>query len=159
MASIQDRVVRNVVSLDASATCAEAARVMAAHEIGSVGVRAGGSLAGLVTERDLVSAMAGGADPSRTSLAQVMQPDFPAVSLQASDAECAQLMRTSRTRHLAVKDGREIIGVISMLDLVDLVVEEKQSSVEQLEAYIRGGRARQLSEPTVTVFHHERATN
>ena len=46
-----------------------------------------------------------------------------------------------------------------MLDLVDLVVEEKQWDIDQLESYIRGGRARQLSEPILTMFHHERPTN
>lgn len=157
MASIQDRVVREVVSLDVSATCADAARLMAERGIGSVGLRRGERLVGLFTERDLVAAVAKGLDPVRTTLAQAMRPEVPAVSLQASDRECAQVMRSRRTRHLAVKDGAEMVGVISMLDLVDLVVEEKQWSIDQLETYIRGGRAGQLSEPIRTVFHHERA--
>jgi len=157
MASIQDRVVRDVVALESTATCVDAARTMAERGIGSVGVRKGGRLVGLVTERDLVAAVAKGAELARTSLAQAMRPEVPAVSLQASDRECAQVMRALRTRHLAVKDGGELVGVISMLDLVDLVVEEKQWSIDQLETYIRGGRAGQLSEPIRTVFSHERA--
>ncbi len=156
MANIRDRVVRNIICLAASATCDDAARVMAQHGIGSVGVRREGRLVGLVTERELVAQMAAGADPSRTTLGEAMRPQVPAVSADASDAECAQLMRSRRTRHLAVKEGGEIVGVISMLDLVDLVVEEKQWSIDQLESYIRGGRAARLSEPIVTVFNHER---
>ncbi len=157
MACIQNRVVRAVVSLDESAPCREAARLMAERGIGSVGVRRGAKLVGLVTERDLVCAMGGGAHACHTTLGQVMRTDAPSVSPQATDRECAQLMRTGRTRHLAVKDGDEIVGVISMLDLVDLVVEEKQWSIDQLESYIRGGRAWQLSEPILTMFNHERA--
>ncbi|BDG01355.1 CBS domain-containing protein [Anaeromyxobacter oryzae] len=156
MVTIRDRVVRNIVCLAASATCDDAARVMSEHGIGSVGVRREGKLVGLVTERELVAQMAAGADPSRTTLGEAMRAQVPAVSADATDAECAQLMRSRRTRHLAVKEGGEIVGVISMLDLVDLVVEEKQWSIDQLESYIRGGRASQLSEPIVTMFHHER---
>jgi CBS domain-containing protein len=157
MACIQDRVVRDVVSLDGAASCLEAARLMVERGIGSVGVRRGERLVGLLTERDLVAAVAKGSDLVRTPLLQAMRAEVPAVSLQASDRECAQLMRARRTRHLAVKDGAEIVGVISMRDLVDLVVEEKQWSIDQLETYIRGGRAGQLSVPLSTVFSRERA--
>jgi CBS domain-containing protein len=154
MACIQQRIVRDVVSLDASATCADAVRLMIERGIGSVGVRHGGKLVGLITERDLVSAMASGAEGGRTRLADAMRPDLPAVPASATEGECAQVMRARRTRHLAVKEGGEIVGLISMLDLVDLVVEDKQWSIDQLESYIRGGRALQLSQPIRTVFQH-----
>jgi CBS domain-containing protein len=155
MAIIRDRVVRRVICLAASATCDDAARVMTEHGVGSVGVRKEGKLVGFVTERDLVVQMAAGADAARVTLDEAMRTHFPAVEITATDAECAQLMRTQRTRHLAVQEDGEIVGVLSMLDLVDLVVEEKQWSIDQLEVYIRGGRAHKLSEPIVTVFHHE----
>jgi len=154
MACIQPRIVRDVVSLDASATCADAVRLMTERGIGSVGVRRGAKLVGLVTERDLVAALSAGADAGRTRLADAMRPDLPAVPSSATEGECAQVMRTRRTRHLAVTEGGEIVGLISMLDLVDLVVEDKQWSIDQLESYIRGGRALQLSEPLRTVFQH-----
>jgi CBS domain-containing protein len=157
MASIQNRVVRNVVSLDASASCADAARLMTEREIGSVGVRQGEALVGLVTERDLVAALVAGAEPAFTSLRSVMRADSPVVSAEATDAECAQLMRTGHTRHLLVREGAALVGVISMLDLVDLVVEEKQWSIDQLESYIRGGRTFQLSQPLTNMFNHQRA--
>jgi CBS domain-containing protein len=152
MACIEKRIVRDVVSLEASASCAEAARVMAKHGIGSVGVRRGGRLVGLVTERDLVASVLGRLDPDRTSLGEAMRADQPTVSSRADDRECAQLMRSRRTRHLAVKDGNEIVGVVSMLDLVELVVEENEWRIDQLESYIGGGRARQLSQPIAAVF-------
>jgi CBS domain-containing protein len=152
MACIEKRVVRNVISLEASASCAEAARAMAKHGIGSVGVCRGGRIVGLVTERDLVAAVMGRLDPDRTSLGEVMPADRPTVSPFADEHECAQLMRRGHTRHLAVKDGDEIVGVVSMLDLVELVVEENEWRIDQLESYIGGGRAHQLSEPIGAVF-------
>ena len=72
---------------------------------------------------------------------------LPTVAPYATDRECASVMRNRRTRHLAVQEDGEVVGVISMLDLVDLVVAEKQWSIDQLESFIRGGRAGQLSEP------------
>ncbi|HET7754810.1 MAG TPA: CBS domain-containing protein [Anaeromyxobacteraceae bacterium] len=155
MASIQKRVVRNVLSLEESTSCAEAARVMAQHGIGSVGVLRDSKLVGLVTDRDLVAAVAMGRPSEATPIGEAMRADLPAVSANASDRECAQLMRNRHTRHLLVKEGDAIVGIISMLDLVDLVVGEKQGQVEELESYIRGGRALGLSQPTRTIFEHE----
>jgi CBS domain-containing protein len=155
MACIQKRVVRNIVSLDESASCADAARCMAEQGVGSVGVLRGGRVVGLVSERDLVRGVIGaGAAAGRTPIGEVMRRDVPSVSLQATDRECAQLMRRHGTRHLAVKDGEVVVGVVSLLDLVDLVVEEKQGEIESLESFIRGGRAMQLSQPTTTIFSH-----
>jgi len=45
-----------------------------------------------------------------------------------------------------------MVGVVSMLDLADLVVEEKEWRIDQLESYIGGGRCRQLSAPVCSVF-------
>ena len=158
MASIQKRVVRNILSLEESASCAEAARCMADHGVGSVGVRRGGRVVGLVTERDLLAAVARGEGSEVTPIGEAMSAEQPSVSPHATDRECAQLMRSRRTRHLAVREGEEIVGMISMLDLVDLVVGEKQGQVEELESYIRGGRALGLSQPTRTIFEHEVVT-
>jgi CBS domain-containing protein len=152
MASIEKRFVREVVSLDATATCSEAARLMAQRGIGSVGVRRGGKLVGLVTERDLVAAVVGRVDPDRTTLGEAMRADQPTISAHATERECAELMRARRTRHLAVKDGDQIVGVVSMLDLVELVAEESEWRIDQLESYIGGGRTRQLSQPIAAVF-------
>jgi signal-transduction protein with cAMP-binding, CBS, and nucleotidyltransferase domain len=125
---------------------------MAAAGIGSVGVTVGGKLVGLVTERDLVRHVAAGGDTFATPLAALLRPEQPSVSPCATDRECAELMRAHRTRHLLVKDGEEILGVVSMLDLADLVVEERESKIDQLESYIGGGRCQQLSKPVCSVF-------
>jgi signal-transduction protein with cAMP-binding, CBS, and nucleotidyltransferase domain len=126
---------------------------MATVGIGSVGVTVGGTLVGLVTERDIVGHLAAGLDTFATPLGAILRPEQPSVSPCATDRECAALMRTQRTRHVLVKDGEEIVGVVSMLDLVDLVVEEKEWRIDQLESYIGGGRCRQLSaEPVCSMF-------
>lgn len=152
MACIGDRMTREVVALDRSASCAEAARKMATVGIGSVGVTVGGTLVGLVTERDIVAHLAEGHDTFATSLGAILRPEQPSVSPCATDRECAAVMRAHRTRHVLVKDGEEVLGVVSMLDLADLVVEERESRIDQLESYIGGGRCQQLSKPVCSVF-------
>jgi CBS domain-containing protein len=153
MACIGNRMVREVVALEATASCAEAARTMATVGIGSVGVTVDGKLVGLVTERDIVVRLAAGLDPAATPIREILRVEQPTVSPCATDRECASLMRAHRTRHVLVKDGEEIVGVVSMLDLVDLVVEEKEWRIDQLESYIGGGRCQQLSaEPVCSMF-------
>ena len=85
MSCIESHVVRAVVSLDEGASCAEAARVMAEHRIGSVGVRRAGKLVGIVTERDLLGAVAGGLDPARTAVGRAL-PCWPATVPGAAPA-------------------------------------------------------------------------
>ncbi len=157
MTCIANHFVRNVVSLDSTATCADAARTMAEHGIGSVGVRHQGRLVGLFTERDLLAAMVRGLDAARTALVRAM-PERPAmISPCATEREAAELMRFHHTRHLAVVEGGEIVGVLSLLDLVALVDQDKQWSIDQLECYIRGGRCGQLSAPIHPVFERPAA--
>ncbi len=156
MACIEKCVVRDVVAVDEATSCADAARLMGECGIGSVGVRRAGRLVGLVTERDLLATVVQRGTLEKTTVAEAMRADQPSVGPEATDRECARLMRRGRTRHLAVRQGGEVVGVVSMLDLVDLVVVEKQWDIDQLESYIRGGRSRQLSEPIVTIFSHQR---
>jgi CBS domain-containing protein len=152
MACIGTHFVRDVIALEASASCADAARLMAERHIGSVGVRHAGKIVGLFTEHDLITALAQGFDPVKTTLARGM-PERPAlVSPCATEREAAELMRFHHTRHLAVAENGEIIGVLSLLDLVAIVDQEKQWSIDQLECYIRGGRSCQLSAPIKPVF-------
>src|SRR5512138_2471355 len=150
MASIQSRVARNVVAVAETASCAEAARVMAEHGIGSVGVRRGRKLLGIVTERDLLGYLVAFADPHRTPVSAALRPDAPAVSVDASAFECALLMRRHRTRHLAVRDGGEVVGVISLRDVSGPVLEEQESSAGYQHG--RGGRAERAPRPTSAVF-------
>jgi CBS domain-containing protein len=152
MACIANHVVRSVVALDGSATCAEAARLMADRGIGAVGVRHEGRLVGLVAERDLLAIASEGRDPAATPILDATPARPALVSCCATECEAAELMRTHHTRHLAVVEGGEIVGILSLLDLVTMVVEEKQWSIDLLESYIRGGRAAQLSTPIRPVF-------
>ena len=138
MATIERHVTRGLVSLEAGAPCTEAARVMAAENIGSVAVRDGGRIVGLVTERDLVTrVLASGASPALT-IRDAMRRDVPTVGPTATETECTAIMRDHATRHLLVVEGGEPTGIISMRDLIRLMLSEKEWLIDQLHTFIDG---------------------
>jgi len=138
MAAIGKHVSREMVALEAASPVREAARLMAERRIGSVAVREGVRLVGLVTERDLVLGLcARGGDPGLPTR-EVMRAGVPRVSTSASEAEVATLMRDHQTRHLLVEEDGEVVGIISMRDLIQLMLEEKEYVISQLHTYIEG---------------------
>lgn len=138
MASIRKHVTRDVVSLEAGAPIREAARLMAERKIGSIAVREGGKVAGLVTERDLVLTVLASGGTSNQPVREAMRPGIPRVHADATESECAALMRDNATRHLLVEDGDQVVGVVSMRDIIQLMLDEKQFLIEQLQTYIEG---------------------
>jgi CBS domain-containing protein len=138
MASIRKHVTREVVSLDAASPIRDAARLMADRRIGSIGVKEDGKLVGLVTERDLVLTVLARAGNLNGPMREAMRSGIPRVSADASEAECAALMRDHATRHLLVEDRGQVVGVVSMRDIIQLMLDEKQFVIEQLQTYIQG---------------------
>lgn len=138
MAQIRTHVTRDVVTLESGAPIRDAARVMADKKIGSVGVREDGKIVGLVTERDLVVTVLARAGNANQPIREAMRPSIPRVSADATEADCASIMRDHATRHLLVEDHGQIVGVISMRDIIQLMIDEKQFVIEQLQTYIEG---------------------
>ncbi|HEY7723748.1 MAG TPA: CBS domain-containing protein [Anaeromyxobacteraceae bacterium] len=138
MATIEKHVTREVQALDDTTPCAEAARLMGDRNIGSVAVRRAGRLVGLVTERDLVARVLARGAAASTRIVDAMRTDLPTVSLGATERECADLMKKHSTRHLLVAEGGEVRGVISMRDVIQLMLDEKQFLIDQLQTYIDG---------------------
>jgi CBS domain-containing protein len=138
MATIHAYVTRDVQALDGSTPAREAARLMADRRIGSIAVREAGRITGLVTERDLVeTVLARGGDPSMP-IRSAMRPGIPRVHCRATEQDAARLMRDHFTRHLLVEDEGEVVGIVSMRDIIALMLEEKQFLIEQLQTYING---------------------
>src|SRR5438309_1888029 len=93
MSSIDRHVTREVVSLDASAPCCEAARLMAEKKIGAVCVKRNGRTVGLVTERDLVIKLLAVGASCDLPIAEATRSDIPSIDARASEIECSDLMR------------------------------------------------------------------
>jgi CBS domain-containing protein len=138
MTAIRKQVTHEVVAVDAAQPMREAARIMDERRIGSVAVREGGRILGLVTERDLMLAVcAHGADPSRP-VREAVRLGIPRVHPSTAEIEVATVMRDHTTRHLLVEEGGDVVGVISMRDIIQLMIDEKEFVIGQLQTYIEG---------------------
>jgi CBS domain-containing protein len=138
MTAIRKQVTREVVAVDAGQPMRDAARLMEERRIGSVAVRDGNRLLGLVTERDLMLAVCSrGADPSHP-VRDAVRTTIPRVSPTTPESEAAEIMRDHTTRHLLVEEAGDVVGVISMRDIIQLMIDEKEFVIGQLQTYIEG---------------------
>jgi len=138
MAAIRKQVTRDVVTLNASVPMTEAARVMEERRIGSVAVTDGATIVGLVTERDLMRAVCVLGRSPGAPIRDAMRREIPRVDPSATEAEVASVMRQHTTRHLLVEEGGGVVGVISMRDIIQLMIDEKEHLIAQLHSYIEG---------------------
>jgi CBS domain-containing protein len=116
---VKDVMTPQVVYLPAETTLDEAARAMREKGIGDVVVTEGASLAGVVTDRDIVvRAVADGRDPASTTVGDVASRDLVMIGQDASPQQAAQVMRERAVRRLLVCDNdRRLVGVVSIGDL------------------------------------------
>jgi CBS domain-containing protein len=128
---------QSVISAESHQTVLEIARLMVEHNIGAVPLLQGGQLAGIFTERDLMSrVVVAGKDPARTPVSQVMTEDPMAVTPEDSLETCMTLMRRHGFRHLLVCSGRELKGVVSLRDILLHDLDEKDDEVRMMRAYL-----------------------
>jgi CBS domain-containing protein len=107
-----------VFSVEADESLAEAASKMQFEEIGSLAVLEGGHFAGIITERDLVRAIADGVDAASMPVARYMTEDPIVASPEDGTNEAAARMVVLGIRPLPVIVGGEVVGMISIRDLL-----------------------------------------
>jgi CBS domain-containing protein len=115
---VQDVYQVGVFSVDGADPLSEAASRMQFNEIGSLAVFEGSRFAGIVTERDLVRALAEGVDPDETEVRDYMTEDPVAVSAETDVRNAATTMLDLGIRHLPVTVGPEVVGMVSARDLL-----------------------------------------
>lgn len=110
---------RKVYSVDATRTVLEAARYMMEHNVGAVPVLRNGELMGILSERDIMNrVVAVGRTPGTTAVTEVMTANPRAVSADESIEECLFIMREFGFRHLPIVEGREVMGLVSLRDVL-----------------------------------------
>jgi len=121
-----------LVTVEASATVAEAVAVMTQRRVGAVVIKNEDGLAdGIFTERDvLVRVVHAGRDPATTPISMVMTRDVRFVTPGTTVEAALSLMHVNRHRHLLVIDGPRLYGLISMGDLVRLLIEHGEGRFE-----------------------------
>jgi CBS domain-containing protein len=132
---------QTVHAMEPTASAYEAARFMADKNIGAVVVMERGKVIGIVSERDCARKLVAMARSSPdTLLRDIMSSPVMYVHPDQTGDECMALMTENRLRHLPVMDGGQLIGLVSIGDLVKATISEQQFIIEQLEHYISGQR-------------------
>jgi CBS domain-containing protein len=114
---------------------------MADKDVGALVVIDGSKVVGIVTERDYARNvfLKGRASP-RTLVGEIMARNVVCVKPDKSIEECMAIMSAKRVRHLPVIDDDELLGIVSIGDLVKSIIGEREFVIEQLEHYIRGAK-------------------
>ena len=116
-----------VATVEAEVSLSEVAETLAADEVGALLVDENGVLAGIVSERDVVSHLAAGGDPAHLTAGEVMSSDLLSIGPDTTVLEAARTMNEGQVRHLPVLDEGEIAGMVSMRDLFAALIPASQS--------------------------------
>ena len=124
---VRDVASSSVVVVGPEHTVRDAARMMAQHHVGSAVVTDAEQLAGILTERDVLKLVAQGADPDSATVADMMTRDVVTVGPDWDLVEAAEEMARRRIRHLVVFEGGQLLGVLSVRDVLPHLLPERQS--------------------------------
>ncbi|BAO44519.1 CBS domain-containing protein [Thiolapillus brandeum] len=126
-----------VHTVDASKTVLEAIGELARKGIGALVVLKEGKPVGLFSERDYTcKVILTGKRSENTPVGDVMTRELVVVGPDTQVDECMALMTEKRIRHLPVLDHGELIGLVSIGDIVKDIISEQQVVIEQLERYV-----------------------
>jgi CBS domain-containing protein len=130
-----------VFSIGPDATVYEALQKLAEHDVGALVVTEEGEVVGLVSERDCARKLVLlGRLTKDTQVRDIMTKEVICVgSTEAADG-CMAFMSEKRVRHLPVLENGQLAGMISIGDVGKAIIEEHESTIEQLELYIKGTR-------------------
>ena len=118
----------------------DALKLMADKNTGAVLVIQDDNLVGILSERDYARRVIfKGKLPEDTPSWEIMTEKVLCVHPDQTVEECMALMTDKRVRHLPVLEGDQLIGVISIGDVVKAIISEREFMIEQLETYITGG--------------------
>jgi CBS domain-containing protein len=132
---------QSVHTIAPAASVFDAVKLMADKDIGALLVMEGDKVAGIITERDYARKVALMSRSSReTPVREIMTSAVMYVRPSQTSEECMVLMTENRLRHLPVMDGSELLGLISIGDIVKDIISEQKFIIQQLEHYISGDK-------------------
>ena len=136
--SILDQKGRTVISVKPEDTLAQALLKLTQHKLGAVLVLDDkGTIKGILSERDIIRHLTGKIDYNTTiPVSDVMTKCVTYVKPHQTLDDCLQLMTQGRFRHLPVVDNDQVVGVVSIGDVVKATLESRAFQIGQLEYYI-----------------------
>ncbi len=130
---------RDVWSVTPDTTVLEALQLMEDRKVGALLVLREDKLAGVFSERDYArKVILKGKSSIDTPVKDIMSSTVVRIALDQSTAECMSLMTEKRVRHLPVMDGKKLVGVVSIGDVVKAVIADQEDVIEELQQYITG---------------------
>ncbi len=122
------------------ATVFDAISLMAEKNIGAIPVVEAGQVLGLISERDYTrKVVLKGKSSRETRIGEIMATPVVTVTSATSIDACMQLVTSHRIRHLPVVEGGQLIGMISIGDLVNWIISAQDAALNQMESYIMAG--------------------
>ncbi|WP_127132576.1 CBS domain-containing protein [Pseudoflavitalea rhizosphaerae] len=131
----------NITTVNPGTSVLEALQIMADQNIGSVLVMDNGQYLGIMTERDYSrKIILKGKSSTDTTVKDIMSSDFPRVTATDSIDYCMQLMSDKNIRYLPVFELEQVIGIISINDVVKETILSHEETITQLKDYLHSSR-------------------
>jgi CBS domain-containing protein len=128
-----------IYSIAPSAPIIDAVRSMAERSVGALVVMEGAQLVGIVSERDYArKVILNGKSSKDTPVSEIMSTPVMTVAPGDSINHCMKQVTVHRIRHLPVVENDQVIGVLSIGDLVKAVIDDQAEQLEHLQKYIAG---------------------
>jgi CBS domain-containing protein len=128
-----------VWSIAPNATVFDAIQLMADKNVGALPVIENGGLVGIISERDYTrKVILKGKSSKETPVKDIMTQELLTAHSGDSVTECMHVMTEKRVRHLPVVEGGQMIGLISIGDLVRRIISAQTATIDNLEKYITG---------------------
>ncbi len=119
----------------------DALKMMADKNVGALVVMEGAKVTGILSERDYArKVILHGRSSRELETREIMSTNVYVVSPEQNIEDCMALFTNKRVRHLPVLQNDQLIGIISIGDVVKAVIAEQESTIKHLENYITGGR-------------------
>jgi CBS domain-containing protein len=139
---LQKKRINALFSVSSDTTVYQALVEMADKNIGAVLVIDNEKLSGIFSERDYARKIVlKGLHSDETLVKDVMTAKVITIDLEGKLEDAMQIMSDKHIRHLPVMDGQELVGIISINDLVTTIINEQKSQIASLESYISGSYA------------------
>ncbi len=137
MATLRELCQREGYSLHTGQSIREAAQYMAERKVGAVAILEGDRLAGILSERDvLTKVVAHGLDPAKSPVSAIMTQNPVVVDISETMENCLRLMIQEGFRHLPVVEDGKLMGMVSVRDLLQRQVGEQAEEIRMMRAYI-----------------------
>jgi CBS domain-containing protein len=128
----------SITSVPPATPVAEALQIMADMNIGSVVVMENDHYLGIMTERDYSrKVILKGRSSADTKVAEIMSDDLPSVKPSDTIDHCMELMSTKNIRYMPVFENNQLVGIISMSDVVKETILAQKDTIDHLQNYIQ----------------------